>query len=136
MTGGSLEWLRRDEPLAPAGVLGLDQVATALAAAHVSMRRSGGGLRAAGAEAHLLLTGPADSLPWADGATYLGWDSALLMPTTHRTSVHPDLLEQAFRQRYGPQRFVVVPGRVIAFELSAGFVDDAWLQRYAGAASR
>lgn len=132
----SVEWARRDEPLAPAGVLGLDKVTPALAAACAAMCQSGPELRAAGASSSLLIMGPAESLPWADGAIYLGWDSGLLMPTTRRSTAHPDLLGQALLQKYGSRRFVVVPGRVIAYELSDGPVDVAWLHHFAGAASR
>lgn len=56
------------------------------------------------AGALLIAAGPADLLPWTNGAVYLGSDPrapALLMPTTQQPNVHPQLLERALRRLSG-----------------------------------
>ncbi len=45
-----------------------------------------------------VILGPGDSLPWFDGALFLGSTGALLWPTWAEPSVHPLLLERALRR--------------------------------------
>jgi hypothetical protein len=50
----------------------------------------------------LLIAGPAERLPWADGVEYLGRDAAassLLLPTCHEPLVPLDLLQRALLHR-------------------------------------
>ena len=59
-------------------------------------------LRALVSSAHLLLFGPADALPWVDGAHYLGQDPQaprLLVPTALVPDVPYALLERALFAR-------------------------------------
>jgi hypothetical protein len=45
-----------------------------------------------------VILGPTDSLPWFDGALFLGSTGALLWPTWAEPSVHPSLFERALRR--------------------------------------
>ncbi|MFP2913461.1 hypothetical protein ACLESD_52405, partial [Pyxidicoccus sp. 3LFB2] len=59
-------------------------------------RRAGTGI--------LILLGSADSLPWVDGAVYLGRDASapsLLMPCALAPDVAPSMLERALLARAG-----------------------------------
>ena len=48
----------------------------------------------------LVMLGPADALPWCDGALYLAAHGPLLWPTWAEPSVHPMLLERALRRAF------------------------------------
>lgn len=70
-------------------------------------------------------------MPWADGAIFLGWDSGILISTTYRPAVHPDLLAQALGQRLGPGSLAVTPTQVVQYAVSSGPADIGWLDAYA-----
>lgn len=109
----------RADPLPPRAVFGVGAVARALAARLLA--RPDDDLRHVEvlvADALLIALAPADALPWADGAVYLGSDPrapALLMPTTLAPPVHPQLLERALRRLDGAHDgpLAVLPGRVL-----------------------
>ena len=128
MTGPLGGWTRRDEPLIPAAVVGLGRRVPLLAEAAARRQRSGADLRASTAQDCLLVVGPAEHLPWADGVTYLGWEAGILLSTTDRPVVHPDLVAQALRQVHGACGLAVVGSTVIRFELSNGPVETTWLE--------
>jgi len=119
----AVAWRDRAAPLVPAAVLGLGPVASALGdrldrMSDDELTKLEG---AAGREA-LVVLGPADRLPWVEGAVYLGRDPqapTLLLPTAIEPHVHPALLEAAVaRQFAGPGLVAVVadPPRLVRVE--------------------
>ena len=81
------------------------------------------------------LFGPKDSLPWAEGVTYIAPDphaQALWLPTYQRAPISPDLYERAVRRVCG-----VEAGRIVVFPLAqlvvpladSAKVTDDWLRR-------
>jgi hypothetical protein len=98
-----LTWTRREPPLHPAAVAGGPE----LRAATVRRLRSGAELRVAFGPEWTLVIG--DDLPWADGATYLGWDDGLLVPTTLAPSTPAGLLRHALPG----DALAVLPGAVL-----------------------
>jgi len=99
----TLTWSRREPPLSPAAVAG----GAELRAATVRRLRAGAELRVAIGPEWTLVAG--DDLPWADGATYLGWDDGLLVPTTLVPSTPAGLL----RHSLPADTLAVVPGAVL-----------------------
>jgi hypothetical protein len=104
MTVGSLArlpvtWIPRHEPLAAVAVAGVGPVAFALARrALASEQKQLGGWSGVAGPGVLVLLGATDSLPWVDGAVYLGRDAAapsLLLPCALAPEVAPALLERA-----------------------------------------
>jgi hypothetical protein len=100
-----VRWGPRAEPLEPLAVVGEGDVALALARRVLSETdarlATWSGVAGTGV---LILLGPADSLPWVDGAVYLGKDSAapsLLMPCALAPSVAASMLERALLARVG-----------------------------------
>jgi len=98
-----LTWTRREPPLAPAAVAG----GAPLRAAAVRRLREGAELRVASGPEWTLVVGT--DLPWADGATYLGWDDGLLVPTTLAPSTPAGLLRHALPADV----LAVLPGAVL-----------------------
>lgn len=100
-----VRWSQRAEPLEPLAVAGEGPVALALARRVLAEddARLAGWSGVAGPDI-LVLLGPAVSLPWVDGAVYLGRDSAapsLLMPCALAPDVAASLLERALLARTG-----------------------------------
>ena len=100
-----VRWGPRAEPLEPLAVVGEGTVALALArralAEDDARLASWSGVAGPGV---LVLLGPAGSLPWVDGAVYLGRDPAapsLLMPCALAPSVAASMLERALLLRAG-----------------------------------
>lgn len=99
MSGLPVTFTARAEPLPTLAVAGLGAHRRTLAQLlskqpdDVLQRMSG----VATPEAMVVL-GPGSSLPWFDGALYLGARGALLMPSWAEPDVHPQLLEQALRR--------------------------------------
>lgn len=92
-------WSPRHHPLAALAVAGVGPVAVALArralTAEDAQLGAWSGVAGSGV---LVLLGETDSLPWVDGAVYLGRDPAapsLLLPCTLAPEVAPALLERA-----------------------------------------
>jgi hypothetical protein len=124
-----VRWSRRAEPLPAAAVAASGPVAADLRADTVVRVAAGARLRACGGAGDwLIVLGEEDELPWADGATYLGWDSGVLTPTLVRPRPTPDLLREALRQLTGAQPLVaLLPGVVLAGPLPREPVDPARL---------
>ncbi len=92
-------WSPRPEPLSALAVAAVGPVALALArrALGADEKQLGAWSGVAGAGV-LILLGNTESLPWVDGAVYLGRDSAapsLLLPCALAPDVAPALLERA-----------------------------------------
>jgi hypothetical protein len=103
--GVPVRWGPRAEPLEPLAVAGEGAVALALARRVLSETDARlaewSGVAGTGV---LVLLGPAGSLPWVDGAVYLGRDSAapsLLMPCAWVPDVAASMLERALLARVG-----------------------------------
>jgi hypothetical protein len=92
-------WSPRQSPLAALAVAGVGPVAMALARrALASEDKQLGAWSGVAGPGMLVLLGETDSLPWVDGAVYLGRDPAapsLLLPCTLAPEVAPALLERA-----------------------------------------
>ncbi len=92
-------WSPRQSPLSALAVAGVGPVAVALARrALASEDKQLGAWSGVAGPGMLVLLGETDSLPWVDGAVYLGRDPAapsLLLPCTLAPEVAPALLERA-----------------------------------------
>lgn len=136
MTRLAVSWRPIEPPRAPVAVLAEGVVANGLAESAARRLATGLDLRVAVGSGALLVLADPEALPWAAGVTYLGREQGLLLPTTLAPTVPVDLLDAAVRQllaRDGrPSRHVaVLPGRLIAFELSDTRADAAALRRHA-----
>jgi hypothetical protein len=112
----------REPPLEPEGVAGRAS-APALAAATLRRIEAGAELHAAVGDGWLVVVGPAEDLPWADGCVYLGRDGALLIPTTTRISPHPELVAAALQAGRPGGLLVVLEDLVLRGPLPRGPVD-------------
>ncbi len=92
-------WSPRSEPLAALAVAAVGPVSLALARRALSATDAQlGAWSGVAGPGVLILQGGTESLPWVDGAVYLGRDAAapsLLLPCTQAPDVAPALLERA-----------------------------------------
>jgi hypothetical protein len=92
-------WSPRQSPLAALAVAGVGPVAMALARRALAAEdKQLGAWSGVAGPGMLVLLGETDSLPWVDGAVYLGRDPAapsLLLPCALAPEVAPALLERA-----------------------------------------
>lgn len=104
-------WTLREPPWIPEAVAACAAVARELAKRALlrpeealSSLRAVVSQEAAGTDNNqwLVLIGPAELLPWADGAVYLAQEpgTPLYLPTLYAPSVPVQLLDRAFRKRY------------------------------------
>ena len=115
-------WQRREPALPAVAVVGVGAVAASLAAAAHARLRDGADLRAVADPEYLLILGAEDTLPWADGARYLGWDGRALTLTTHRVLPAADLWRDAALAEDGgdPASLVVVlPEQILVSAMPA-----------------
>lgn len=138
-----VRWGSRAEPLEPLAVVGEGDVALALARrvlAETDARLAAwSGVAGDGV---LVLLGAPDSLPWVDGAVYLGRDSAapsLLMPCALAPDVAASMLERALlaRHRDGGTPVAVLPASGHLVPVGAArpvsrVTLTAWLARASG----
>lgn len=132
-------WRPLEPPRAASAVLGEAAAAAALATATARRIRAGARLQAAFAEDKLLVCGATDELPWAPDVIYLGREHDVLVPTTRDPTVPIDLLSRAVRQEEGfdtQMQLALLPGRAIAFRLSAESPDPDWLDRRAAGSAQ
>jgi len=114
---GSLRLRPRAEPLAPCAAAAEGAAAAALVRA--LLRRDDAalaGLSGVAAPGLLVVTGPAEALPWADGVRYLGRDPAapaLLLPTALEPEAPAALVERALLAAAGPADRVAAPFAVL-----------------------
>ncbi|WP_369182031.1 hypothetical protein [Streptomyces sp. Y1] len=134
MTTLRLRWERREPPLSAAAVLALGPAVPALAAATRDRLRAGHRLSAATDGTALLVLGPADDLPWADGAHYLGLDGRLLVPTTARPLPAADLWRSALGAADG-QLCALVPGHGLVADVPPPLTDPEALAALLGGAA-
>lgn len=129
--GTAEQWRRREPPLVPAAVLGIGEVAAALAAAAHARIGLGAELRAVADPEYLVVFGTDDALPWADGARYLGWDGRALTLTTHEVVPAADLWRDAAiaREHAEPGSLVVVlPEQILISAMPLRPADPAALR--------
>lgn len=129
-------WRSLEPPRTATAVIAQAAGAAGLASATARRVRGGAQLRAAASMDILLVLGSTDDLPWAPDIMYLGRDGQVLVPTVLTPDVPIDLLAQAARETFpagtAASQLALLPGRAIAFDLSAGTVDPAWLDRWTG----
>jgi hypothetical protein len=133
-------WSPRQNPLAALAVAGVGPVALALARRALSAEEKQlGAWSGVAGPGVLVLLGETDSLPWVDGAVYLGKDPAapsLLLPCALAPEVAPSLLEQALVARAAggtplavlPRPGLLVPvgaARTVARETLAAWLKTA-----------
>jgi hypothetical protein len=128
-----LTWAVRLEPLPPAAVLGRGSVAALLAGALADRIERGAELEVHSAADVVLAMGSEADLPWVDGATWLGRDGAMLLPTTLRPSLDPGLVRRAVERRVGAGAgwIVLIPDALFIGSHSTGVVDVERLRRTA-----
>jgi hypothetical protein len=97
-------WLPRATPLKPTTVLACGAAVAGLLARLRSLSDEDlTSLRGVSGKALLIVLGPEDALPWADGVVYLGRDPSapsLLLPTNIQPSAPLDLFERALRRQF------------------------------------
>ena len=97
-------WQLRDAPLGASAVAGFGRVALALGRRLLDLgEESLARLKGVAGSELLILTGDQESLPWVDGALYLGRDPAapsLLIPTTVKPGIPIALLERVLLKRF------------------------------------
>jgi len=124
----------RHDPLEPVCVVGIGAVGRALA--HRLLATPDETLRGVATDDALLVLGPSASLPWVDGALYLGRDPEapqLLLSTRERPSVPIDVFERAIlRLARDPAPLAVLPTRRLVSVAAARVIEPAqlraWLQ--------
>lgn len=98
-----VRWAPRPVPLNALAVAGVGPVALALARRALAADDAGlAAWRGVAGAGVLVLLGDAETLPWVDGAVYLGRDAAapaLLLPCNLAPDVAPSLLERALLAR-------------------------------------
>lgn len=101
--GTALRFVAREPPLAPVAAWARGAAGQALLRALLARGDEAlAPLRGVHAGEVVIVTGPADALPWVDGVAYLGRDEeapSLLLPTTLRPVVATELVERALRSR-------------------------------------
>ncbi|MFO0658637.1 MAG: hypothetical protein U0165_02205 [Polyangiaceae bacterium] len=127
--GVTVSWVLREPPLEPAGCSAFEGAAIRLAERLLEIHSSDSArierLSGVATPEALFVLGAAEDLPWCDGVAYVGRDPeapALLLPTTHRPSVHPALLQQALlRAGGGATRLLVraVPPSIFPVDRAA-----------------
>ncbi|KRA21134.1 MULTISPECIES: hypothetical protein [unclassified Lysobacter] len=116
-----MTWSWRDEPdpPQPQGVIGIGSVARHLLTIVERLAQGGDtGLMATANDDVLILTGPAQLLPWADGVQYIAPHdeaTALWLPVAERPAIPIDLLEQAIRRKHPrmPMLLLREPGQLV-----------------------
>ena len=95
----SWRWLSRTDPLQPAAVAARHAASAAMARRLLGRDDEGlAALRGVAGHETLLIIGPAELLPWVDGAVYLGRDPrapSLLLPTHTEPALCAALIERA-----------------------------------------
>ena len=132
----SWDWIPREPPLPPVALYAEGEAAVRLARRLLADLPAG--LSGVSAPDTLLLTGPADALPWVEGVRYLGRPPdapALRLPTTRRPTIPEDLLQRALLKQHRATEIplAVLEQRVLplgsALPLQAPLL-AAWLDRH------
>ena len=129
----SLQWHWRDAPLPAAAVVASGVVVAGLRADTLIRVAAGARLSACASleQGWLIVLGEYAELPWADGATYLGWDSGVLVPTLAKPWPCADLLRDPLHRLAGQQAGLIalLPGQVLVGPFPREPVDPARLDR-------
>ena len=100
-----VRWRPRDEPLAPAAVVGQGEASRALARRLLALAEGTlSKFRGVAAPGLLVALGAPEDLPWVEDAAYLGREPrapSLLLPTSRAPDVAAELFERAARLRAG-----------------------------------
>jgi hypothetical protein len=128
-----ISWASRSVPLRPAAVLGQGSVASILARALVDGLARGVDLDVHASDGFLLAIGDEHDLPWVDGATWLGRDGPLLIPTSLEPSLDTGLLARAIARRIGAVHgwVILLPDQLLTGERSVGVTDVGRLHEIA-----
>lgn len=110
----AIRWQPRDIPLVPSAVAARGEAAILLAQRLLQRDDDTlGKLEGVAGKQLIVVRGPTNLLPWADGVQYLGIDPAapgLLSPTNYQPSVPQQLLERALAAKSGlPGMIAVLP---------------------------
>lgn len=132
-----ISWAARAVPLRPAAVLAQGAVAPILARVVVDRLTRGVELGVHASDGFLLAIGEERDLPWVDGATWLGREGLLLIPTTLEPSLDTGLLTRAIVRRIGAVHgwVILLPGRLLTGERSIGVTDVGRLREIAATVS-
>ena len=97
-----LPWVSRVDPLAPAAAVATGDAAFALVRRVLALSEEHRLRLVCAASANVFVV-RGEELPWVDGVAYLGVDPAaegLLLPTTRRPDLPPDLFARAVYARF------------------------------------
>jgi hypothetical protein len=120
-----LRWARREPPLPPAAVAASGDAGRRLRAAVRACLGRGAELRAAAGDDWIVALGDRADLPWVDGASYLGWDAGLLVPTTLVPWPAAELVRES--PAAGEELVVLLPDRVLISAMPRRRADPAVL---------
>lgn len=120
-----LRWARREPPLPLAAVAASGDAGRRLRAAVRDRLDRGAELRAAAGDDWIVALGDHADLPWVDGASYLGWDSGLLLPTTLIPWPPGELVRESLAA--GEELVVLLPDRVLISAMPRRRADPAGL---------
>lgn len=134
----AVRWVTREPPLAPVALAAFGAAARALKARLLrESDASLAALRGVAGDDVMVVSGETSSLPWIEGACWLGRDLAapsLLLPTTERPSVDVGLFERALsRGELGPPPLAVLlrgGGLTVVSMAEARAISRATLERW------
>lgn len=112
-------WRHETEPPEPVAVIGIGGAARRLfAALRTVAPKQREALKATANQDVLVVSGAANTLPWASGVLYAAPRAevpSLWLPTTERPDIALDLLERALRRRYDQSPLLLLrePAQVI-----------------------
>jgi len=106
-------WTDRDIPIRAAAVVVHGAAARELALSAMSRLSAGASLSAAVGHGFLVIIGDEADLPWCDGAVYLGWEAAVLVPTTRVPNPRTPLIADTARRGAGTHDLVVVLPQIV-----------------------
>ena len=122
------EWRDRVVPIQAAAVVAHATAVSGLARSARSRLRAGANLSAAIGHGYFVIIGSEADLPWSDGAVYLGWEAAVLAPTTAEPVPRIALIAEAARREAGAHDLVIVlPGVVLRTPNPRPITDPAQL---------
>lgn len=114
-----IKWENRLFPLAPVAMIAFGRPAAELAIKLWSFDDARlRTLQGVSAQQMIMLLGEPDTLPWTDGAIYLGRDAQMrgfLLPTTVKPAIAFDIFERIINEKYKHLApFAVMPEKVIS----------------------
>ena len=115
-----IHWQNRPDALPPCAMITFDAAALSLAEKLLSFEDEKlNDFQGVGATQMILLTGNGESLPWTNGAIYLGRDAqmpSVLLPTTLKPNIPLELFERALNENFKTLApFVALPEKIILY---------------------